>query len=65
MKTDSRMFATNCVHHFVEVRTTEVRERLEAGEDTATRHSLEMFFTDVLQTSSQQWHCSLKARFPP
>jgi len=36
MKTDSRMFAVHCVEHFVEVWTTKVRGRLQAGEYAAT-----------------------------
>jgi len=50
MKTDSRMFAVHCVEHFVEVWTTKVRGRLQAGEYAATWHSLEMLLADVLQT---------------
>ena len=43
------MFGMHCVEHFVEVRATEVCCRLQSGEYAATRHSLEMFFADVLQ----------------
>jgi len=55
-ETDSRVFAVNGVENFVEVGSTEVRRSLESGKHAATRHSLEMFFADVLQTDSQQYN---------
>jgi len=59
-ETDSRVFAVNGGENSVEVGSTEVCCSLESGEHAATWHSLEMFFTDVLQTNSQQRNrCSL------
>ena len=46
------MFCLNGIENFVEIWSAEMCLCLQTGEDTATGHSLEVFFADVLNNNN-------------